>query len=292
MQDRDQRRIRLGVQDRLVDGCHRLGASLGFQNRGLLVALGAKNGCLLVAFRRLDLRLLLAVRDVDLRLLLAFRLQDEGPLFLVRLLLQGQGVQNGLWGRDVDDLDAVDPDPPLVGYGLHLGLELGVDSLALAEGIVEAHPAEDGTERRSGQLIDGDEVIADAEQGQLRIDHLAEDGGIDADRDVVAGDDFLLVPGAGRFTDIDQAHGIDEWHEERDARLADGMELSSSLDDSDESLLDDVDGAGDDDEREQDEDAPDDQRCRHDSTSSVRRFDFALTIRRGPSVRCCEVRSR
>jgi len=70
----------------------------------------------------------------------------------------------------------VDPNAPLVRHGFHLRLQLGVDPLSLAQGIVETHAAEDGAQRGARQLVDGNEVVADAEEGELRVDDLAEDG--------------------------------------------------------------------------------------------------------------------
>ena len=264
MQDGDKDRIGGGVLDRLIDRFYRLGPAFRLEDGRLPEAFGAQDGRLLIAFSRLDLRLLLAVGDVDLGLLLPFRFEDEGALLLVGRLLQRQGVQDHLRRRDVDDLDSVDPDAPLVGDRLHLRLQLRVDPLPLAERVVQAHPAEDGAQCGARELVDGDEVIADAEQGKLGVDDLAEDGGVDADGDVVARDDVLLVASPGRLADVDKDHRVDQWDEERQARLPDRVELANTLHDADITLLDDVDGAGDDDDGEQNDDGADDQRCGHE----------------------------
>ena len=197
-------------------------------------------------------------------MLLPFGFEDEGALLLVGRLLQRQGVQDHLRRGDVDDLDPVDPDAPLVGHRLHLRLQLRVDPLALAERVVQAHPAEDGAQCGARELVDGDEVIADAEQGKLGVDDLAKDGGIDANGHVVARDDVLLVAGSGRLANVDQDHRVDQWDEERQTWLPDRVELANTLHDADVTLLDDVDGARDDDDGEEHDDGSEDQGCGHE----------------------------
>ena len=144
----------------------------------------------------------------------------------------------------LDDLDPVDPDAPFVGHRLHLRLQLRVDPFALAQRVVQTHAAENGAKGRPGQLVDGDEVVAHAEEGELGIDHLAEDGGVHADGDVVARDHFLLVTRSRCLSDVDGGHGVDQWHQEGHARLPDGMELPEPLHDANVSLLDDIDCPG------------------------------------------------
>src|SRR5438270_9224356 len=263
LQDGDKDRIGGGVLDRLIDRFYRLGPAFRLEDGRLPEAFGAQDGRLLIAFSRLDLRLLLAVGDVDLGLLLPFGFEDEGALLLVGRLLQRQAVQDHLRRGDVDDLDTVDPDAPLVGDRLHLRLQLRVDPLPLAERVVQAHPAEDGAQCGARELVDGDEVIANAEQGKLGVDDLAEDGGIDAHGDVVARNDVLFVAGSGRLTDVDQHHRVNERHQEGQTGLADRMELADARDHADVTLLDDGDGAGDDDDGEEHQDGADDQGCGH-----------------------------
>ena len=171
-------------------------------------------------------------------------------------------------------------------------MQLRVDPLPLAERVIQAHAAEDGAQRRARQLIDGDEVVADAEQGKFRIDDLAEDGRVDADRDVVAGDDVLLVAGPGRFPDVDQPHRVDQRHQECQTGLPDRMELADALDDADVALLNDVDGAGDNDDGQENDDGADDQGRGHDSTSSLMRLDLTEVTGGERSIRCCAGPSR
>ena len=160
-----------------------------------------------------------ALGGVDGRLLLALGLQDGGALLLVGLLLQGHGVHDVLGRDDVDDLDPVEPDAPLLGGRGHVGLELGVDALALAQGLVEGHPAEDGPQGGAGQLVDGHVVLADLVEGQADVDHLAEDGGVHEDAHVVLGDDGLEVAESRLLAHVDADDGVDEGHEEGHARV-------------------------------------------------------------------------
>src|SRR5207248_1723935 len=124
--------------------------------------------------------------------------------------------------------------------------------------------SEDSAQCGARELVDGDEVIADAEQGKLGFDDLAEDRGVDADGNVVARDDVLLVTGSGRLADVDQDHRVDQWDEERQTRLPDRVELANTLHDTDVTLLDDIDGARDDDDGEQNDDGADNQGCGHE----------------------------
>ena len=103
------------------------------------VALGPQDGGLALALGGLDRGLGVALGHVDGRLLVALGLEDLGPLLLVGLLLQGQGLEDLRRRRDLDDLDAADADAPLVGDDLHLLLDVGVDALALGQRLVERH---------------------------------------------------------------------------------------------------------------------------------------------------------
>src|SRR5207245_10359701 len=116
LQDGNERRVRGGGLDRLINGGNRLRAALRLQDGRLPEAFSAQDGRLLVAFSGLDLALLLAIRTVALRLLLTFRLPDEGTLLLICCLLQRQSVEDHLWRGDVDGLAPVEPDAPLVGH--------------------------------------------------------------------------------------------------------------------------------------------------------------------------------
>ena len=156
----------------LEDG--RLPVALGTKDRRRSLALGGANGCLGRA-----------VGDVDRRLLVALRLQDLRPLLLIGLLLQRERFEDLRRGSDLDDLDAGDADAPLVGDRFHLRLHVGVDALALRQRFVERQRADDRTQRRACQRVDGDAEVGDAEQRLLGVDDLREDRRVDRDDDVV-----------------------------------------------------------------------------------------------------------
>src|SRR5207237_3844072 len=83
--------------------------------------------------------------------------------------------------------------------------------------------------------------------------------------------------------EIDEDQRVEERHEEGYAWLTHRMELPEPLHDALITLLDDVDGSGNDDDGEQNENRADDQLCGHVSTSSqtvgVGWDDAARTIR-------------
>ena len=89
-----ERRVGLALLDRRVDLGDRLGAALGFEDRGLPVALGAQDRGLPLALRLAHRRLRVALGDVDRRLLQTFGLEDLRPLLLVGLLLQRERLED------------------------------------------------------------------------------------------------------------------------------------------------------------------------------------------------------
>ena len=118
-----------------------------------------------------------------------------------------------------------------------------VDGLALGERLVQRQLAEDGPQRGAGELVDRQLVVVDLEEGRLDVDHLAEDGGGDPQRDVVRGDHRLLVPGHGELAHVDLLHPVDEGAQDAQAGLVDRLELAEALDHADAALLDDLEAA-------------------------------------------------
>jgi hypothetical protein len=93
----------------------------------------------------------------------------------------------------------------------------------------------------------------------VRDNHLTEDGRAHLQRDVVLGDDRLLVAGHRELADVDLLHPVDEGRQDVQARLVDRLELAEALDHADAPLLYDLDEAG----REQGH-HPDGRQGRHD----------------------------
>ena len=72
----------------------------------------------------------------------------------------------------------------------------------------------------------------------------------------------MTVAGARGLAHVDDAHDLDEGHDEGEARIADGLELPEARDDSDVALLDDahrLDEEDDGEEHDDDRDAQDDE---------------------------------
>ena len=246
--------------------------------------LGDEDGGLPLALGALDRRLPLAVGHVDRRLLETLRLEDLGPLLLVGLLLERQRLEDLRRRGDLDDLDPVDPDPPLVGHGLHLLLDVDVDPLALRQRLVERQRADDRAERGARQRVDGDIEVRDREERLLGVDDLGEDRGVDRDDDVVLGDHFLAIARARVLAHVDRHELVDERRDDRQSRLMDRPELAEPRGHADEALLDEVDRVAQQVEGEQDEQDRDDERddereqgCVHGQDSDVTGPDAGLT---------------
>ena len=94
LQDRDERRVGFALLDRRVDLGDRLRPAFGFEDRGLPVAFGAQDRGLPLALRLAHRCLRVTFGDVDRGLLQSFRLEDLGPLLLVGLLLQREGLED------------------------------------------------------------------------------------------------------------------------------------------------------------------------------------------------------
>jgi hypothetical protein len=156
---------------------------------------------------------------------------------LFGFLLLGHRLDHVQGRSDVQDLNAVQPHPPLGGGVGHVVLHAAVDRLALGQRLVQRELPEHRPQSRAGELVDGELVIVDLEQGRLHVDHLTEDGGTDLERHIVLGDHGLLVPRHRELTHVDLLHFVDEGHQNAHARLVDGLELTQSLDDADASLL-------------------------------------------------------
>ncbi len=239
----------VGLDQRLVDRLERRGLALAAQRRrrllavrseldGLLLPLGREDGRLLLPFGLEDRRLLAALRSVDGGLLLPLRLEDRRALVLLGLLLLGHRLEHVVGRRDVENLDAVEPDPPLErGLG-HVLLHLRVDGVALGEGLVERELAEDRAQGGACHLVDREPEVVDLEQRELHVGDLAEDGRAHLQRHVVLGDDRLLVARPRELADVHLVHPVGEGEQHVEARLADGPELAEALDHPHAALLD------------------------------------------------------
>ena len=117
--------------------------------------------------------------------------------------------------------------------------------LALGERLVQRELAEHGAQRRARELVDGELVVVDLEERRLHVDHLAEDGRADLQRDVVLRDDRLLVPGHRELAHVDLLHPVDERHRMCRPGWSTALNSPRRLTTPDAPLLDDLDEAGD-----------------------------------------------
>ena len=163
------------------------------------------------------------------------------PFFLVCLLLQCEGLEDVRRWRNGKDLDAVDPDAPLVGDSLHLLLHIGVDALAFRERLVEGHRADHRPQGGACECIDRHVEVRDAEERLPGVDDLREDGRVDVDHHVVLGDHILTVARARDLPHVHALQGLDERRDDHQAGLVSLAVLAEVFHDADLALLDDVD---------------------------------------------------
>ena len=176
---------------RLVDHADGIGLCLLDGQQGFGFALGLANALLLHGLGTQDGGLLFALGAGDGSLLFALGQQDGGALLAVRLHLFLHGLADLHRRLDVFQLDAVDLDAPAVRGLVKAGGDLRVDEVAARQGLVQRHRADDVTQRRGGQVLDGLDRAVHAVGVHLGVKHLKENDGVDHHRDVVAGDDGL-----------------------------------------------------------------------------------------------------
>ena len=109
------------------------------------------------------------IRDLETA---AFRGGNQGALFALGRDLGLHGQQNFLGRRQVLDLVAQYLHTP-VERRLIDGLDdLGIDDVALLEGLVQLQLADHAAQRGLGQLRDGHDVVGRAVAGAHRVRHL------------------------------------------------------------------------------------------------------------------------
>lgn len=120
-------------------------------------------------------------------------------------------------------------------------MHIGVDALALRQRFIERERADDRTQRSTGQRADGNAEVGNAEQRLLGIDDLREDRRVDRDHHVVSRDHFLPVAGNGDLAHVDALQTVDERSDDHQTGLVRLAVLAQALDDTDLTLLHDVD---------------------------------------------------
>ena len=139
-------------QDLLLSG------ALGGENPGLPLALGVEDGGALVTL---------------------------STHLLLHGLLDAVGRINGL------DLHPVHANTPLAGRLVEHGAELGVDRLTGRERLLQIHGADQVTQRRDGELVDGLQVVGNLVCRGAGLGDLVVEDCVDVDDEVVLGDHRL-----------------------------------------------------------------------------------------------------
>ena len=222
----------------LQDG---FGFTFGLENLLLLLRVGAENGGFLFA---------LGLEDGSL--LLAFGAEDGFAAFAFGLHLLLHGVADGFGRQDVLQLNAVDLDAPGVRRLVEDGAHLRVDDVAAGEAFVKLELADDVSQSRRGEVLDGYHGLLDAVGEELRVSHLEVDDGVYLHGDVVLRDDGLRREVSHLLLEGD---GLGDLVDEGDLDVQTGVPGSAvgteALDDAGLRLLDDADVG--DDENEDDD---------------------------------------
>ena len=221
-----------GALDRLDDARDRERLALGPQHPGLLLALGGEHRRLLRGLGPQHRGLLLALRRQHRRLLLALGGEDRRALAAVgphRLLHRVADRRRRL---DAADLHAVDLDAPLAGRLVEDRRQLAVDVVAPGQRLLEREPADDVAQRRDDELLDRGDVVLDLVRRRGDVGRGVVDDGVDADDEVVAGDDRLRREADDLLADVDlDADLVQHRHEQVDARVERAAVAAEPLDD-------------------------------------------------------------
>ncbi|AMB58511.1 hypothetical protein AWU67_06185 [Microterricola viridarii] len=166
------------------------------------------------------------------------------------------------------ELDPRHSDAPLACRLVEHDTQLTVDVIAAGQGFFEIQPADDVTERRGGELLDGAEVVRDLIGCRPGIRHLEIHDGVDGDDEVVFGDDGLRREGDDLLAHVDQlVHPVDEGHEQVKPGCERLVVAAEAFDHAGVGLRDDLDRSEQDDEDKDDND--DDDRGQHDLRHGV-----------------------
>ena len=228
---------------------------------GTGLALGLEDARLGRPLRAKDLGLLLALGVEDRGLLDALGGEDDGAavplgahLLLHRVLDRGRRV-------DRLDLDPVDPHAPAPGGVVEHAAQLGVDPVAAGEGLLEVERADDITQRGHSELLDALDEVGNLVDRRLGVGHLEIEHGVDADDEVVRGDDRLGREGHHLLSQVDIGPDlVDEGDEQVQARSEGPRVRPQPLDDDRRLLGDDPHRPDDDDDGEEE-----DEEQHHDS---------------------------
>jgi MFS family permease len=254
--------------DRRHDGGDGLRLALRAQQQRLALGLGAQDGRLAVGLGVEDDGLLGALRRQHDRLLLTLGGEDGGALAAVGAHGLLHRVADGGRRLDAADLHAVDLHAPLAGRLVEHRRQALVDVVAAGEGLLELHATHDVAQRRDDELLDGGHDVLDLVLRRSRVHDRVVDDRVDADDEVVLGDDRLRREADDLLADVHLAADVvDDGHEQVDAGLERAAVLAEPLDDVDRGLRHDPHRLEQDDSDETGDDEQDDGRDVHEEPS-------------------------
>ena len=152
------------------------------------------------------------------RLELALRVDDLGTPETLGFRLLRYGADHPLVEVDVLQLDVRDLDAPGVGSLVEDLLQRRVQSIPLAQHLVQLVLAQHRAQRRLGQLARRLLEVLDPDHGMLRIDHAIVDHRVDLHRDIVLGDDVLARHVEDADAEVDPDHLLDHRDDQDQAR--------------------------------------------------------------------------
>src|SRR6266567_2731104 len=170
---------------------------------------------------------------------------------------QGVGGQGLAFGGDdfgtLFPLDLGDHHAPLLGRHVEDFADVDVDAVGLGqrlvEGVLPDHLAQGGL----GDLVDRRPDVFDGHHRLDRVDDAVVGDGGDVDADVVAGDDALGQDGHGDDAQADPVQDVDDRDDDGQAGLSDPDDASEPEQDSLLVLFDDLDGEGEQQQRQHDD---------------------------------------
>ena len=152
-------------------------------------------------------------------------------------------------GRDLHvlDLDRNDIDAPGLGARVDDALEVDAQLLPPLEHVGEHRLADHVAQRGLRRPVDRRDIVGDVERRHFRIDHLPEQDRVDIDRHGVAGHRLFRLERRGDDANVDpEGHGVEDRHDEEQARALEAAELAEPQDDDPLPLTGDFDRACDD----------------------------------------------
>ena len=154
-------------------------------------------------------------------------------------------IESWIDGGRVDrlDLDAVDADAPLAGRLVEHAAQLRVDVVAGGQRLLEVQAADHVAQRRDGELLDALDVVGDLVGRRLGVGDLEVDDRVDADDQVVLGDDRLRRERDDLLAQVDERpQPVDERHQDRQPGVEGPAVAAEPLDDAGAGLRHDAHG--------------------------------------------------